>query len=112
MRRRALWRAAWRVYSSDQAFGVAANLAAVLVCVLIVMWLVLAFGPRQSTAAVLAREPYAFCIYLPGQCGPIYGAGVGRTEVGREGIEPSTRGLKVSRTGAKQGCALSFAEIC
>jgi hypothetical protein len=76
MRRRALWRAAGRVYSSDQAFGVAANLAAVLGCVLIVMWLVLAFGPRQSTAAGLASEPDASCIYLPGQCGPIFGAGL------------------------------------
>ena len=68
MRRRALWRTAWGVYSSDQAFVAAANLAAVLVCALVVMWLILAFAPRPSAAALLASEPGASCIYFAGEC--------------------------------------------
>ena len=68
MRRRALWRGAWRVYRSDQAFVAAAQIAAMMVCVLVVLWLVLAFAPRQSTDPVRAREPEASCIYFAGQC--------------------------------------------
>jgi hypothetical protein len=63
-----IWRRAWGVYSSDQAFGVAANLAAVLVCVLVVMWLILALAPRQSADALLASESGASCIYFAGEC--------------------------------------------
>ena len=68
MRRRALCRWACRVYSSDRAFVAAANLAGVMVCVLVVMWLVLALGPRPSAVPGRAGQPAASCIYLLGEC--------------------------------------------
>ncbi len=56
-------------YSSDAVFTAAANLAAMLVLMLVLLWLVLAFGPRPPADALPASAPPTECSYLAGRCG-------------------------------------------